>query len=61
MYSRKLRLARVQLDKIQHWIACKRLDPSKPITMKHLLDSRCVGSIKDGVVILAKVCTQVVR
>ncbi|KAI8853539.1 ribosomal protein L18e/L15P [Chytridium lagenaria] len=50
----KLRLARIHLDTIQHWVDSGRLDASKPITIKSLVDSGCVGNVRDGVVLLAK-------
>jgi large subunit ribosomal protein L15 len=53
-----LKLARLYLDTIQHWIDTKRLDPTQKITIKHLVDSGCVGNLKDGIVLLAKVFTQ---
>ncbi|KAL1921228.1 mitochondrial 54S ribosomal protein uL15m [Calcarisporiella thermophila] len=43
----------VNLDRIQHWIDTGRLDPTKPITMKDLLDNRCVHRVKDGIKLLA--------
>lgn len=45
----------VNLDKLQHWIETGRIDPSQPITMKHLLDSRCIHKIEDGVKLLSVV------
>lgn len=51
--SKKLQIARLHLDKLQHWINMGRIDASKTITIKHLYDSRCIGSVKDGVVLLA--------
>ncbi len=44
----------VNLDRIQSWIDQGRLDPSKPITMKELNDSRCLHGVKDGVKLLAR-------
>ncbi|KAI9487358.1 MAG: ribosomal protein L18e/L15P [Benjaminiella poitrasii] len=43
----------LNLDKLQHWINTGRLDASQPITMKHLLDSRCIHKIEDGVKLLS--------
>ncbi|KAL0079678.1 ribosomal protein L18e/L15P [Phycomyces blakesleeanus] len=43
----------VNLDRLQHWIVSGRIDASKPITMKDLLDSRCIHKIEDGVKILS--------
>lgn len=44
----------LNLDRLQSWIDQGRIDPSKPITMKHLLDSRVIHGIKDGVKLLAR-------
>ncbi|CAO3595121.1 unnamed protein product [Absidia cylindrospora] len=43
----------LNLDRLQHWINTGRIDASQPITMKHLLDSRCIHKIEDGVKILS--------
>ncbi|CAO3627995.1 unnamed protein product [Cunninghamella echinulata] len=43
----------LNLDRLQHWIKTGRLDASQPITMKHLLDSRCIHKIEDGVKLLS--------
>ena len=45
----------INLDRIQSWIDQGRLDPSKPITLKELQESRCLHGIKDGVKLLARV------
>ncbi|KAJ3093237.1 YmL10, partial [Phlyctochytrium bullatum] len=50
----KPRLVRVNLDTIQHWVDTGRLDVSKVITIKTLVETRCIKKVKDGVVILAK-------
>lgn len=47
-------LSPLNLDTLQSWINQGRIDPTKPITMKHLLDSRAVHGIKDGVKLLAR-------
>ena len=44
----------VNLDRVQSWVDQGRLDPTKPITIKELSDSRCVTNIKDGVKLLAR-------
>ena len=44
----------LNLYKVQDWIDQGRLDPSKPITVKELCESRCVSNVKDGVKLLAK-------
>ncbi|SAM00503.1 hypothetical protein [Absidia glauca] len=43
----------LNLDRLQHWINTGRIDATQPITMKHLLDSRCIHKIEDGVKILS--------
>ncbi|KAI8358562.1 ribosomal protein L18e/L15P [Blakeslea trispora] len=43
----------VNLDRLEHWIKTGRIDASQPITMKHLLDSRCIHKIEDGVKLLS--------
>lgn len=53
-YSFTKDLKRLNLYKIQDWVEQGRLDPSKPITIKELRESRCVSNIKDGVKLLAK-------
>jgi large subunit ribosomal protein L15 len=44
----------INLDRIQSWIDQGRLDPTKPITLKELVESRCLHGIKDGVKLLAR-------
>lgn len=44
----------INLDRIQAWIDQGRIDPSRPITIKELADSRCATNIKDGVKLLAR-------
>ena len=44
----------LNLSKLQDWVNQGRLDPSKPITIKELRQSRCVSNVKDGVKLLAK-------
>lgn len=46
---------KLNLDRVQEWIEQGRLDPTKPITMKHLLDSRACRGVKDGVKLLGNV------
>ncbi|KAH9812200.1 ribosomal protein L18e/L15P [Melampsora americana] len=50
----KVEMSPLNLDQLQLWIDQGRIDPSKPITMKELLDSRAVHGIKDGVKLLGK-------
>ncbi|KAF9163232.1 YmL10 [Actinomortierella ambigua] len=42
----------LNLDRLQFWIASGRIDATKTITMKDLLDSRCIHKIQDGVKLL---------
>ncbi|KAL1589965.1 hypothetical protein WHR41_01147 [Cladosporium halotolerans] len=44
----------INLNRIQEWINAKRLDPTKPITMRELNRSRCMHGVKDGVKLLAR-------
>ena len=44
----------LNLSQLQDWVNQGRLDPSKPITIKELRQSRCVTNIKDGIKLLAK-------
>lgn len=48
-------MSKVNLDTIQSWINQGRLDPSRPITLKELVKSRCIHGIKDGVKLLGRV------
>lgn len=47
-------MSEVNLDRIQEWINQGRLDPTKQITPKELIESRLIGSPKDGVKILSR-------
>ncbi|KAL7269303.1 YmL10 [Rhizina undulata] len=44
----------LNLGTLQSWIDQGRIDPTKPITFKELVDSRCIHGIKDGVKLLAR-------
>lgn len=44
----------INLDKIQDWINQKRIDPSQPITVKELTQTRAVHGVKDGIKLLAR-------
>ncbi|RDL39540.1 Ribosomal protein L15 [Venustampulla echinocandica] len=45
----------VNLNRIQSWIDQGRLDPTRPITVKELVESRCIHGVKkDGVKLLAR-------
>lgn len=50
-------MSEVNLDRIQEWIDQGRLDPTKPITPKELIESRIIGTPKDGVKILSRGAT----
>lgn len=45
----------LNLDRVQNWINQGRIDPSRPITIKELGDSRCINPSKvgDGIKLLA--------
>lgn len=47
-------MSEVNLDKLQLWIDQGRIDPTKRITPKELIQSKLVGSIKDGIKILGR-------
>jgi hypothetical protein len=47
-------MSEVDLDKLQEWIDAGRIDPARPITPKELIQSNLVGSIKDGIKLLAR-------
>jgi len=55
-YSFALEMSPLNVDRLQSWIDQGRIDPSRPITMKELHESRCLHGIKDGVKLLARVC-----
>ncbi|KID92664.1 50S ribosomal subunit protein L15 [Metarhizium guizhouense ARSEF 977] len=48
------KMSEVNLDQIQEWINQGRLDATKQITPKELIQSKLVGSVKDGVKILSR-------
>lgn len=54
LFSRAPKMSEVNLDQLQEWINQGRLDPSKQITPKELIESRLVGSVKDGIKILSR-------
>ena len=45
-------MASVNLSRIQEWIDQRRIDPSKPITVRELSKSNCIHHYKDGVKVL---------
>lgn len=48
------KLSEVNLDQIQEWINQGRLDATRQITPKELIESKLVGSVRDGVKILSR-------
>lgn len=46
-------LQTVNLSKLTSWIVQNRIDPTRPITVRELHQSRCIASPKDGVKLLA--------
>ncbi len=53
-YRFSVDMSPVNLDRIQSWIDQGRIDPKKPITLKELVETRCIHGIKDGVKLLAR-------
>ena len=47
-------LVPVNLDRLQSWVEQGRIDPTRPITVKELAQSRCATNIRDGVKLLAR-------
>ncbi|KAJ5987188.1 54S ribosomal protein L10 [Penicillium sp. IBT 35674x] len=47
-----LEMAPVNLFRIQEWIDQGRIDPTRPITVRELTQSRCIHKHKDGVKVL---------
>jgi len=52
--SFSVEMSPINLNRIQYWINAGRLDPTQPITLAELADSRCIHGIKDGVKLLAR-------
>ncbi|KAI5457594.1 hypothetical protein BGZ63DRAFT_416739 [Mariannaea sp. PMI_226] len=48
------KMSEVNLDQIQAWVDQGRLDPTKQITPKELIESGLVGTVKDGIKILSR-------
>ncbi|KAF6834214.1 50S ribosomal protein L15 [Colletotrichum musicola] len=48
------RMSKVNLDKLQEWIDAGRLDPTKQITVKEIIESGLVGTVKDGIKLLGR-------
>ncbi|KAL4945856.1 hypothetical protein BDV06DRAFT_183930 [Aspergillus oleicola] len=47
-------LATINLDRIQTWIDQGRIDPTKPITVRELAQSKCIHKPKEGVKLLSR-------
>lgn len=47
-------MSEVNLDRLQAWIDAGRIDPTKPITPKEIIQSGLLGHAKDGVKLLAR-------
>ncbi len=47
-------MSEVNLDQLQEWIDAGRIDATKQITPKELIESGLVGSVKDGIKILGR-------
>ncbi|GAA5932459.1 mitochondrial 54S ribosomal protein uL15m MRPL10 [Sporobolomyces koalae] len=45
-------LVPLNLERLQHWIDKGLIDPTRPITMRELYETRCVHGVHDGVKIL---------
>ncbi|GJN87247.1 hypothetical protein Rhopal_000192-T1 [Rhodotorula paludigena] len=48
----KENLVPLNLERLQHWIDRGLIDPSRPITMRELYETRCVHGVQDGVKLL---------
>ncbi|SPO03093.1 related to MVP1 protein [Cephalotrichum gorgonifer] len=48
------KLSTTNLEQIKEWIDNGRLDPTKPITPKELIESGIIGSVRDGIKVLAR-------
>lgn len=42
------------MDRIQEWIDQGRIDPTRPITVRELVQSRCIHQAKEGVKLLGR-------
>lgn len=47
-------MSKLNLDKLQQWIDAGRLDPTKQITVKEIIESGLIGSVKDGIKLLGR-------
>lgn len=48
----------MNLDRIQEWIDQGRIDPTRPITVRELAQSRCIHQAKEGVKLLGRGTTE---
>ena len=55
VHSSKQDLVPLNLERLQHWIDKGLIDPTQPITMKELYETRCVHGVHDGVKLLGDV------
>ncbi|KAI8909215.1 ribosomal protein L18e/L15P, partial [Gorgonomyces haynaldii] len=46
--EQQLRLRPLRLDQLQHWIDRGRIDPTKPITLKEIAETKVAGKLVDG-------------
>lgn len=53
--SSKQDLVPLNLERLQHWIDKGLIDPTQPITMRELYETRCVHGVHDGVKLLGDV------
>ena len=44
------------MRRVSEWVGKGRLNVNEPITMKHLRDSGCVSTVREGVYLTDKVC-----
>lgn len=51
-------MSEVNLDHLQAWVDAGRIDPTKPITPKEIIQSGLLGRAKDGVKLLARGSTE---
>ncbi|OLN85523.1 50S ribosomal protein L15 [Colletotrichum chlorophyti] len=47
-------MSKLNLDKLQQWIDAGRLDATKQITVKEIIESGLIGSVKDGIKLLGR-------
>ncbi|GJC81134.1 50S ribosomal protein L15 [Colletotrichum liriopes] len=47
-------MSKLNLDKLQQWIDAGRIDPTKQITVKEIIESGLIGTVKDGIKLLGR-------